>query len=113
MHLDSTISGLLFPALILLFYGFIAWLNFKSHSLSSPKKGQIRPVSETLALGRFYMECFVSSVLIMASLYVIMIKPGSEDTQKWATGILGLVVGYWLKSSGSSTTIVKDDKEEE
>ncbi len=43
------------------------------------------------------MQVIISFVLLAAALYVILSKKFDTDTQKWAFGIVGTIVGYWLK----------------
>ena len=43
------------------------------------------------------MQIMISFVLLAAALYVILSKKFDVDTQKWAFGIVGTIVGYWLK----------------
>lgn len=44
----------------------------------------------------------LSAILLLASLAVILIGviyPSviAESTMKWATGIIGIIIGYWLR----------------
>jgi hypothetical protein len=39
----------------------------------------------------------ISAVILAASLYVILSQKFSDDSSKWAFGMIGLVVGYWLR----------------
>ena len=43
------------------------------------------------------MAMLVSLVVLFAALYVILSKSYESDTQKWAYGVIGLVVGFWLR----------------
>jgi uncharacterized membrane protein len=43
------------------------------------------------------MRIFVTLVVLFAALFIILIGRYDSDTQKWAYGIVGLVIGYWLK----------------
>lgn len=46
----------------------------------------------------FVARAALSAVLIVACLYVILFKENPPDAlTKWAIGIAGLIVGYWLR----------------
>jgi hypothetical protein len=40
----------------------------------------------------------VSVIVLVAGLYVILDRNYTADDKKWGYGIVGTVVGYWLKS---------------
>lgn len=42
---------------------------------------------------RFYMQVVVSLVVLLSALYVLVFQGGDK---KWAAGIVGTIVGYWL-----------------
>lgn len=39
----------------------------------------------------------VSAIVLAAALYVILSQKFPDDYNKWAFGMIGLVVGYWLR----------------
>jgi uncharacterized membrane protein len=39
----------------------------------------------------------VSAIVIVACLYVVLKGSYPDATTKWAYGMIGLVVGYWLR----------------
>jgi hypothetical protein len=39
----------------------------------------------------------VTVVLGLFSLYLIATEPADSDKTKWAYGIIGIIIGYWLK----------------
>jgi len=43
------------------------------------------------------MQIFISVGLLATALYVILSKKYDADVQKWAFGVIGTIVGYWLK----------------
>ena len=43
------------------------------------------------------MQILISVGLLTAALYVILSGKYEPDVQKWAFGIIGTIVGYWLK----------------
>ncbi len=45
------------------------------------------------------MRVVVSLVVLAAALYVILSQNYESDTQKWAFGAVGMVIGYWLPSN--------------
>lgn len=45
----------------------------------------------------FIVRVVVSLVILAASLFVILQGNYSDATVKWAYGMAGLIVGYWLR----------------
>jgi len=43
------------------------------------------------------VKIVVSAIVLVASLYVILSQKFPDDYNKWAFGMTGLVVGYWLR----------------
>lgn len=39
----------------------------------------------------------ISLIVLTAALYVVLSQEFSNDYTKWATGMVGIVVGYWLR----------------
>jgi hypothetical protein len=39
----------------------------------------------------------VTAVLLLFSIYIIATEPAESDKLKWAFGIVGIIIGYWLK----------------
>ena len=46
---------------------------------------------------RLIMQCFVSCIILAASLYVILSGSFSPQDKHWAFGSVGTVIGFWLK----------------
>ena len=45
----------------------------------------------------FVARAVVSVVMLTSSLFVILSGKYPDSTTKWAYGMVGLVVGYWLR----------------
>ena len=43
------------------------------------------------------VKIVVSTIVLAASLYVILSQKFPDDYNKWAFGMTGLIVGYWLR----------------
>jgi hypothetical protein len=43
------------------------------------------------------MQIFVSAVVLGAAFWVLLSRNYDETYIKWAVGIIGVVVGYWLR----------------
>ena len=43
------------------------------------------------------MQIFVSAVVLLAALWVVLSRWYDDTYLKWAFGIIGVIVGYWLK----------------
>ncbi len=39
----------------------------------------------------------VSLSVLSVALYIVLDKSAGHDSKKWAYGIIGLIVGYWLR----------------
>ena len=39
----------------------------------------------------------VTAILGLFALYLIATEPANSDKLKWAYGIVGIIIGYWLK----------------
>ena len=44
------------------------------------------------------MQIVTSGVILAAGLWVILSGRYDADAQRWASGAIGTVVGYWLKT---------------
>ena len=53
-----------------------------------------KPQTDPIVVG---MQILVSVALLGAALYVILSKQYASDDAKWAYGIVGTIIGYWLK----------------
>ncbi len=49
------------------------------------------------SLRLFIARLFISLVILIPTLYVVLSKEYPAETQKWATGLIGVVVGYWFR----------------
>ena len=46
--------------------------------------------------GRFYVRLGITLLVLSACLYVVLSDRYPSDTLKWAFGMIGLIIGYWL-----------------
>ena len=46
---------------------------------------------------RVLMPVVLTLVIGGAALYVILANRYSSETQKWASGVIGMILGYWFK----------------
>ena len=65
-------------------------------TLAFPKPGGVRFTGLGDGLPAV-VRIVVSLVVLAAGLYVILHAGYDADVQKWGFGIVGTVVGYWLK----------------
>lgn len=42
-------------------------------------------------------RCVFSALVLLPGLYVIVRKPDHPDARKWAFGVVGFILGYWLR----------------
>ena len=46
---------------------------------------------------KVFCQIGISATVLLAALYIILSGAYPEDYNKWAFGIVGVVVGYWLR----------------
>jgi Tfp pilus assembly protein PilV len=71
-------------------------------ALAAPAASTSTPAAQTAAGNAqtidLYMPIVVTGVIGLAALYIILSKKFEAESLKWAYGILGTIVGFWLKS---------------
>lgn len=50
------------------------------------------------------MQGGISTIVLLSALYIVLTGGPDSDTQKWAFGIIGTIVGYWLRVPESQAT---------
>jgi hypothetical protein len=43
------------------------------------------------------MQVALSLLLVLAALYLILFREDAGDTQKWAFGTIGTILGFWFR----------------
>ena len=46
---------------------------------------------------KIWAQVAVSAILLFSSLILIFSEPADSAKLKWAFGIIGIIIGYWLK----------------
>ncbi len=46
---------------------------------------------------KFFVQVGLTLVLLVVSIILICQEPETSNKLKWAYGIIGIVIGYWLK----------------
>jgi hypothetical protein len=46
---------------------------------------------------KLFVPMIVSIAVLAAALYVILSKQYDDSYTKWAFGVIGVVIGYWLR----------------
>ena len=46
---------------------------------------------------KLYVKITISTIMLVASLYVTLSQKFPDEYNEWAFGMIGLVVGYWLR----------------
>jgi Tfp pilus assembly protein PilV len=71
-------------------------------ALAQPATTTAAPAPQSSAVDAqtidLYMPIVITAVVGLAALYIILSKKFEADSLKWAYGILGTIVGFWLKS---------------
>ncbi len=65
----------------------------------SPSKLEYKNKSEITnqEIARFCITSLISMILLTAGLYILLSKKYDSQTEKFATGVIGVLIGYWLK----------------
>lgn len=66
-------------------------------SLKNEKKEELPAVSGLRLTAEGIMSVVVSLAVLCASLYVVLSGHYDDSTQKWAFGIIGSLIGFWVK----------------
>lgn len=43
------------------------------------------------------IQAGITTMIGLLAIYLIITEPGDSDKLKWSDGIVGLILGYWLK----------------
>ena len=46
---------------------------------------------------KLYVKITISAIILVASLYVALSQKFPDEYNEWAFGMIGLIVGYWLR----------------
>ena len=52
---------------------------------------------EDLKKLRLKTQIGITAALGIFSMYVIIVEPSDTALSKWAVGVVGIIIGYWLK----------------
>ena len=55
--------------------------------------GPLAPISPSLVLAT---QVTITMLVLLSSLYVVLSQEYEPETEKWAFGTIGLLIGYWL-----------------
>lgn len=57
------------------------------------------PLAPTGAPVAVAMRMVITAVVLVSALYVVLSKGYEPDTEKWAFGTIGLLIGYWMPAA--------------
>lgn len=43
------------------------------------------------------IQAGVTTIIGLVAIYLVIVEPEDSDKLKWSYGIIGLILGYWLK----------------
>ena len=103
----ETVAFLFFLVTIAVLAVYAAWhwwtRRRRHHQLDPAGSGEMRVPTRSyflsLVLERIRMIHIVTTILMLASLWIILSNRYDEDVQKWAFGAMGSVLGFWLRPS--------------
>jgi hypothetical protein len=49
---------------------------------------------------KLLIQFIFSLIILIVSFYMVLSKQYSDETNKWAFGMIGLIIGYWLSGKG-------------
>lgn len=58
-----------------------------------PDLNPLAPLSVSAVLAT---QIAISMIVLVACLYIILSRKYESDTEKWAYGAVGIILGYWL-----------------
>ena len=50
---------------------------------------------------RFWVQVIFSAIILGTALYIIVTKPGDAEAQRWASGAVGVILGFWLRDGSA------------
>jgi hypothetical protein len=57
-----------------------------------------KPLMDRSTANNKWMPIFVSTVVLLSALFIVLSKNAYDaDQQKWAFGVIGTIIGYWLR----------------
>lgn len=70
-----------------------------NHSVARPHSQPTTPTANPSTQVAAYMPIIITVIFGVIALWMVLSKAVSNDDErrKWALGILGIIVGYWLK----------------
>jgi xanthine/uracil permease len=84
MALDALVGGTVVAAVVLLV----------TYRLLRRKERQVAPPGVDV---RTIMMVAVSLLVLGSSLFIILSGQYDNESQKWAFGVVGMIVGFWLR----------------
>lgn len=72
-------------------------LNISDDSAERLAKRSARSNDKALVRQRFWVQVVISMIIVIAALLVLSFGGASETTEKAFFGLLGTVLGYWLR----------------
>jgi len=63
--------------------------------MSGSTRGSKKALPESVVRRR--MQVALSLLLVSAALYLVLFREADGEVQKWSFGIIGIILGFWLK----------------
>jgi hypothetical protein len=54
---------------------------------------------------RVFMQIVLSLGLVASSLFVVLVQRGDASAQHWAFGMIGMVMGFWLRTESHNREV--------
>lgn len=74
-----------------------AVLEFFSVNRNSRNIPSEREFNQTTASTRLWVTIVITLVVLFSGLYIILFRSDNVESQKWAFGAVGTIIGFWLK----------------
>ena len=56
----------------------------------------VAPPGSGVTAANEIVQIAVTFIVLASALYIILSKQYPDDAQKWAFGVIGLIIGFWL-----------------
>ena len=92
----GTVDSWLVVAIVVVTVGSLV-----AYRLLAPRPAAIKTAVDRGAVSvKTIMMVIVSILVLGSSLYVILSKQYEAESQKWAFGVVGTILGFWLRPEG-------------
>jgi hypothetical protein len=96
----ETVAILFFLATLAVLAAYAAWrrwLRLVRYKIDYDVEPEVPDSAFSAVLSRVRMIHIITTLFLLAALWVILSNRYDEDVQKWAFGAMGSILGFWLR----------------